>query len=123
MNRLLPLFAPFLLALLVALGLPVRAAGIDLNRASVQQLQQVRGIGPAMAQRIVAARRERPFESFDDFRRRVPGVGPVRARQFREAGLMVKGGPEAALRSPVALPPVKTAPITPRSRWIDAQRP
>ena len=122
MNHFLPLLASLALALGSCLA-PAQAANIDLNRASVQQLQQVRGIGPAMAQRIVAARRERPFASFDDFRQRVPGIGPVRARQFREAGLGVKGGPDGQERPAAPLPMVKTVPIMPRSRWMDTQRP
>jgi hypothetical protein len=53
----------------------------------------------------------------------VPGIGPVRARQFREAGLVVQGGPQTQERPGVSLPNVTTVPIMPRSRWIDTQRP
>ncbi len=46
---------------------------LDLNTAEVDELRQLPGVGPAMAERIVAAR---PFESVDDLRR-VAGVGPA----------------------------------------------
>lgn len=45
---------------------------INLNTAETDELAQVPGIGPALAERIVAAR---PFTSFDDVQR-VPGIGP-----------------------------------------------
>ena len=44
---------------------------VNLNTAEESELAQVPGIGPALAERIVAAR---PFASFDDVRR-VPGIG------------------------------------------------
>jgi competence protein ComEA len=42
---------------------------IDVNAASVEELQRLPGIGATMAARIVAARVEKPFESVDDLRR------------------------------------------------------
>lgn len=45
---------------------------VDLNTAGADELTQIPGIGPALAERIVAAR---PFSSLDDVRR-VPGIGP-----------------------------------------------
>jgi competence ComEA-like helix-hairpin-helix protein len=48
---------------------------IDLNRATLEQLQRLPGVGPKMAQRIVDERRKAPFKTVDDLRR-VPGIGP-----------------------------------------------
>jgi len=47
---------------------------IDLNRASVQELQKLPGIGPVMSQRIVDRRQVEPFQQVDDLRK-VPGIG------------------------------------------------
>lgn len=49
---------------------------IDLNRASEGDLTVLPGIGPALAMRIVEARRERPFTSARDLLR-VRGIGPA----------------------------------------------
>ena len=53
-------------------SLPARA--IDINRADADELQRLPGIGPALAARIVAERRVRPFASVDDLQR-VQGIG------------------------------------------------
>lgn len=47
---------------------------IDVNAASVDELQRIPKIGPVMAAKIVAARAEKPFASVEDLRR-VPGIG------------------------------------------------
>lgn len=52
---------------------------VDLNTASEAQLRTLPGIGPALVQRIIAAR---PFASVDDLTR-VPGVGPATLTRLR----------------------------------------
>jgi competence ComEA-like helix-hairpin-helix protein len=60
------------------------ARPLDLNRASATELTRLPGIGPALADRIVAARDSQgPFASVDDLRR-VRGVGPAKLAAFRE---------------------------------------
>jgi competence protein ComEA len=50
---------------------------LDLNTADTAQLQQVPGIGPALAKEIAADREKRgPFGSVEELRR-VKGIGPV----------------------------------------------
>ena len=58
------------------LGLP-----IDVNRASVEDLQALPGIGPVMAARIHQAR---PFRTLDELRE-VSGIGPLRLAALRQA--------------------------------------
>jgi len=53
------------------LGLP-----LDVNAVTVSELTLLPGIGPVLAQRIVAARKEKgPFQELDDLLA-VPGLGP-----------------------------------------------
>ena len=54
-------------------------AKLDPNTATVMQLENVRGIGPVLAGRIIAAR---PFKSSDDLRK-VKGIGPKKYAQLR----------------------------------------
>ena len=53
----------------------VEATPLDLNQATKEQLMALPGIGPALAQRIVAWREEHgPFASLDELLE-VPGIG------------------------------------------------
>jgi competence protein ComEA len=51
------------------------AEPIDVNVASVEELQRLPGIGPSLAERIIQSRAERLFRSVEDLRR-VRGIGP-----------------------------------------------
>jgi competence protein ComEA len=48
---------------------------IDVNTASLAELQKLPGIGPKMSQRIVDERDKHAFTTVNDLRR-VPGIGP-----------------------------------------------
>lgn len=64
-------------------GTPTPSAPLDLNSATETQLEALPGIGPSLAQAIVAERdREGGFRSVDDLRR-VRGIGDVRFAQLR----------------------------------------
>ncbi|MFN7135410.1 MAG: helix-hairpin-helix domain-containing protein, partial [Myxococcales bacterium] len=69
----------------------VNAVGVDANTASPQLLEHVSGIGPTLAQRIVAHREEKgPFASRAALRK-VKGLGP---KAFEQAAgfLRIRGG-------------------------------
>jgi competence protein ComEA len=55
------------------------AGPIDLNTATREQLQSVKGIGPVLAGRIIATR---PFKSIEDLKK-VAGIGRKRFEQLR----------------------------------------
>lgn len=58
-----------------AVALPQARQRINLNTATVTELETLPGVGPRLAQRIIAARQQKPFTSLQDLDR-VPGVGP-----------------------------------------------
>lgn len=65
-------------ARLLTLGLP-----IDLNTASAADLTALPGVGPALAQAIVAYRTTHgPFKKVDDLEK-VPGIGPKKLEKIK----------------------------------------
>ncbi len=57
---------------------------IDVNRATVEQLETLPGVGPATATAIVTEReRNGPFVNVDDLDR-VPGIGPAKLAALRD---------------------------------------
>lgn len=79
---------------LATLALPGTSVAVDANTASADELQTIRGIGPAMAARIVQARQREPFRDLDDLRSRVRGIGEKNLRRMHDAGLDVGPGGE-----------------------------
>ncbi|MHB1297765.1 MAG: ComEA family DNA-binding protein [Gemmatimonadaceae bacterium] len=62
---------------------PLQPASVDMDRATVDELDRLPGIGPALAERIVADRTARgPFGSIDGLQR-VKGVGPALAARMQ----------------------------------------
>lgn len=82
--------------LLGLLGLPARLwaqepPALELNSASLAQLESLPGIGPALAERLLSARAQGLFTDWADLRRRVRGIGPKLARSLSAQGLRVNG--------------------------------
>lgn len=96
----------FIAATLLALASGLAFAATDVNKAAQADLESVKGIGPAMATRIIDARRSGPFTDWSDLQGRVKGVGEGNARKFSADGLTVNG----ASYSAGARPPAAKAP-------------
>ncbi len=70
-----------------AAGEPSPAAPVDLNTATVEQLDALPGIGPVTAQKIVDYRQEHgPFTSVDGLDA-IPGIGPSHLENLK--GLVI----------------------------------
>jgi competence ComEA-like helix-hairpin-helix protein len=59
----------------------VSTAKVNLNTATLQEIEQLPGVGPKLAQRIVKARQKQSFQSLADLDR-VPGVGKKILREI-----------------------------------------
>lgn len=96
-------------ALLVAGVAHAPAQALDLNDATAQQLEGIRGIGPRTAQ-IIVGERERAgrFESLQDLADRVRGISQKKAEALGTAGLTVGAAgadPKAASAKPAVPAP------------------
>ncbi len=100
-----------LIATLLALFAAVAFAAVDANKASQAELEGVKGIGPAIASKILDERKKGAFKSWDDMVERVKGVGDGNAAKFSSAGLTVNGSAfKGAAAAPAAAPAKAEAP-------------
>ncbi len=83
-------------AALAALSFAAQAA-VDVNQATQAQLESVRGVGPAMSQRILDERRAGPFKDWTDLITRVRGIGEGSAARLSAGGLTVGGNTYTAM--------------------------
>lgn len=69
----------------VEVGVPAAPAGpVQLNTATLEQLDALPGVGPVTAQKILAYREEHgAFQSVDELDA-VPGIGPTRLEELRQ---------------------------------------
>lgn len=82
-------------ALLLWVAAPAALAetAVEANTATRAQLESLPGLGPALVQRLLAAR---PFADWADLMKRVPGIRAATARKLSGAGLRVTGQAYAA---------------------------
>jgi competence protein ComEA len=84
------MFKKFLAAMLSFIAVAAFAA-VDANKATQAELESVKGIGPAIAGKILDERKKGNFKDWNDLVTRVQGVGEGNAAKFSEAGLTVSG--------------------------------
>lgn len=120
---------PLVSRVLAALGLCAASlaasAAIDINKASADQLQALKGIGPTLSSRIMEARQKSVFKNWGDLIDRVSGLGTAKAAKLSAEGLTVAGAAYAATDSmvtavvpakkpmPSAVQPSAGRPLTP----------
>jgi competence protein ComEA len=74
------------LSLLLAAACLPAFAQLEINRASQAELETLRGVGPQLSARILQAREDRPFNDWEDLRRRVAGFGPAQSARLSREG-------------------------------------
>jgi competence protein ComEA len=89
-----------LVAALAAACCGIAIAAVDVNDAPLADIEQIPGIGVALAERIVDERGKRPFADWADLIARVKGAGRAHAERWSRAGLTVGGAPYGAASAP-----------------------
>lgn len=96
------------------------AMAVEVNSADATQLDSVKGVGPAIAAKIVEARKAGPFRDWTDFVNRVSGVGEASAARLSAGGLTVNGAPfkgiVATAPAPKAEKPATKPPVAPSTQ-------
>ncbi len=82
-------------------------AAVDINTASVADLDSIKGIGPSTSAKILEMRKAAPFKNWADLIERVPGIGDKRAARLSSEGLTVNGEAYKATAAPTSSQPPK----------------
>ena len=69
------------------------ALALDINQANEAELDSVKGMGPSLSAKVLAARSQGTFKDWADLMRRVSGIRKNKAQQFSEQGLTVNAQP------------------------------
>ena len=69
------------------------ALALDINHANEAELDSLKGMGPSLNAKVLAARSQSPFKDWADLMQRVSGIRHNKAQQFSEQGLTVNGQP------------------------------
>lgn len=59
---------------------------VDINSATIEQLQKLDGVGAPLAQKIIDAR---PYKTVDELKAKVVGIGPAKMKAIQDQGLAV----------------------------------
>jgi competence protein ComEA len=93
-----------ILVAMLALFAAVAFAAVDANKATQAELEAVKGIGPAIAGKILDERKKGSFKDWEDMVTRVKGVGEGNAAKFSAEGLTVNGAAFAGAPVKAAAP-------------------
>jgi competence protein ComEA len=96
-----------ILATMLALFAAVAFAAVDANKATQAELEAIKGIGPAIATKILDERKKGSFKDWNDMVERVKGVGEGNAAKFSTEGLTVNGAAFAGAPAKAAAPAAK----------------
>lgn len=78
------------------LSLTLAQATLDVNRASLADIERLRGVGTTLAANLIDERDKAAFKDWNDLIQRVRGIGAANAARLSAQGLTVNG---AAYRS------------------------
>ncbi len=84
-------------------------AAVDVNKATVADLDSIKGIGPAISGKIIDERKKGNFKDWNDFIERVKGIGDGNAAKLSTAGLTVNGSSFSGAPAATTKPASKTA--------------
>lgn len=92
-------------------------AAVDINTASVADLDSIKGIGPGTSAKILEQRKSGKFKDWADLIERVSGIGDKRASKLSAEGLTVNGAAYASM------PNAKSAAAASKSMKADTNTP
>jgi competence protein ComEA len=80
-------------------------AAVDVNKATVADLDSIKGIGPGTSAKVLKAREQAAFKDWADLIQRVGGIGPKKAAQLSDNGLTVNGQTYGGAVTPAPVKP------------------
>jgi len=93
-----------ILSLITLLFASTCLAALDVNQATVAELDSIKGIGPGLSRKILEEREHASFKDWSDLMRRVKGIGASNATRFSAEGLTVNQQPFTAAKPSPAVP-------------------